>query len=308
MHFQKITGLIAATFTPFDKRGNLATDLIPRYARFLQKNGIRGAFINGTTGEGSSLTFLEKSILMEVWAKEQTPDFKVIAMLGGTSQQEAVQLGRKAQEWGLSGTAVTAPYYFRPAELTQLVDYLAPIAGAAESLPFYFYHIPLLTRVELSMLALLEQVEGKIPNFAGIKYTHHNLMEFNQCLRFNSGRWDALWGWDEIFLAGLSMGAKGAVGSTYNFAAPLYRAIQRAFDAGNMEKALHLQEKSIDFVHLYGSFGGPAAGKALLKLSGLDCGSFRAPVASLSGQQLKALESELIRQGFFDLIDALSDN
>jgi N-acetylneuraminate lyase len=98
MHFQKITGLIAATFTPFDKRGNLATDLIPGYARFLQKNGIRGAFINGTTGEGSSLTFLEKSILMEVWAKEQTPDFKVIAMLGGTSQQEAVQLGRKAQE------------------------------------------------------------------------------------------------------------------------------------------------------------------------------------------------------------------
>ncbi|SEJ61259.1 N-acetylneuraminate lyase [Cyclobacterium xiamenense] len=306
MHFSKITGLIAATFTPFDKEGRVATELIPRYARFLQKNQIQGVFINGTTGEGSSLTFPEKLMLMEAWAKEQTADFKVIAMLGGTSQEEAVQLGKKAQKWGLYGTAVTAPYYFRPLDVIQLSDYLAPIARAAESLPFYFYHIPLLTRVEPSMLALLEHVAGKIPNFAGIKYTHHNLMEFNQCLRYKAGRWDALWGWDETYLAGLTMGAKGAVGSTYNFAAPLYHAIQQAFDAGRMDEALRLQEKSIDFVDLYGSFGGPAAGKAILKLSGLDCGSFRAPVASLTPAQLHALEGKLAEQGFFDLIGSLS--
>src|SRR5690606_29004378 len=119
-------------------------------------------------------------------------------------------------------------------------------------------------------------------NFAGIKYTHNDLMDFNNCLRFEAGKYDILWRWDETFLAGLAMSAKGAVGSTYNFAAPLYHKIFTAFKRGDMDTALLFQQQSIDFISLYGKFGGAAAGKAIFQLCGVDCGDFRSPVKKLS--------------------------
>ncbi|NHE56206.1 dihydrodipicolinate synthase family protein [Cyclobacterium plantarum] len=300
MKINKIEGLIAATFAPYDEHGKINPLIVSSYASSLKANGVNGVFINGTTGEGASLSLEEKQVLMEAWVKEQNEGFKVIAMLGGSNQNESIKLGKQAAGLGLYGVAVTAPYYFRPGNVEQLVDYMQPIAAASPGLPFYFYHIPLLTKVELPIIGLLETVADKIPNFAGIKYTHHNLMEFNQCLRFKNRKYDVLWGWDETFLAGLAMGAKGAVGSTYNFASPLYLEIKQAFASGNMERALNLQEKSIDFIQLYGKFGGPAAGKAILKLCGIDCGNFRAPVDSLAPAKQEELKKKLLDMSFFD--------
>lgn len=302
MIYEKLSCLIAATFTPFTTSGEVNLDLIPATVVNLRRNGVQGAFICGTTGESSSLLLEEKSQLIEAYAPYQTPDFNVLVMLAGTNQREAIQLAKTAVENSLYGVAVTAPYYFRASTVSQLVDYLEPIAQAAFPLPLYFYHIPILTRVEISMLDLLAAVADRIPNFAGIKYTHNDLMEFNRCLRFQQGRFDILWGWDELFLAGLSMGAKGAVGSTYNFAAPLYLAIRKAFDEKDFEKALYLQEKSIDFISLYGKYGGPAAGKAILKFCGLDCGPFRSPVMALNQEQEDTFRKELTDLGFFSFI------
>ncbi|WP_209329123.1 dihydrodipicolinate synthase family protein [Lunatimonas salinarum] len=302
MKYPKISGLIAATFTPYGSSGELNLAAIPPLIDRLRSDGVSGAFIAGTTGESASLLLSEKLHLLEAYAPHNEDRFKVLLMLSGTSQREAITLAKAAREQGIYGTAVTAPYYFRPSHVGQLIEYLLPIAEAAGDLPLYFYHIPLLTRVELPMLELLEQASERIPNFAGIKYTHNDLMEFNRCLRFEGGRYDVLWGWDELFLAGLSMGAKGAVGSTYNFAAPLYLKIQDAYAKGDMDTALRLQEKSIDFIALYGKYGGPAAGKAILGLCGFDFGQFRAPVVSLSKAQRLELEKELRQVGFFEAL------
>lgn len=299
MIFKKIEGLIAATFTPFGKDGQVNSSLIPQYYQLLKKNKIAGVFICGTTGEGSALTQVEKIEVINSWSEYQENDFKVIAMVSGTNQQEGIALASLAHEREIYGIALTAPYYFKPATVDQLVDYIKPIAAAAPNQAVYFYHIPLLTGVNLSMLELLEKAGKQIPNFAGIKYTHNDLMEFNRCLRFNDGEFDVLWGWDETFLAGLSMGAKGAVGSTYNFAAVIYQEIIQAFQAGDLKSALLHQQKSIDFISLYGKYGGAATGKAIMKLCGLDCGDFRTPVKTLSEKDLGELKSELEGQGFF---------
>ncbi|EON79042.1 N-acetylneuraminate lyase [Lunatimonas lonarensis] len=299
MVYPRISGLIAATFTPYDASGALDVSLIPKLVTRLREQGVKGVFIAGTTGESASLLLSEKQQLIAAYAPFNDEEFNVIVMLSGTSQQEAILLAKAAREQGIYGTAVTAPYYFRPSSVSQLVEYLVPIADAAGDLPLYFYHIPLLTRVDLSMLDLLDQVRDRIPNFAGIKYTHHDLMEFNRCLRFDGGRYDVLWGWDELFLAGLAMGARGAVGSTYNFAAPLYLRILEAYRKGDMDTALLLQQKSIDFISLYATYGGPAAGKAILSLCGYDFGQFRPPVVSLSPERKQALRRDLENLGFF---------
>ncbi|EOZ91516.1 N-acetylneuraminate lyase [Indibacter alkaliphilus LW1] len=299
MKFSKIEGLIAATFTPFDKKDKLHLDVIPDYYGMLKRNNVGGAFICGTTGEGSALTFDEKCRLIEAWSAFSNEEFKIISMVSGTSQEEAIALAKLSAEKGLYGISMNAPYYFKPANVDALIDFIEPIAEAAPSLAVYFYHIPLLTNVYLPMLELLEKAQTSMPNFAGIKYTHNDLMDFNRCLRFEEGKFDILWGWDETFLAGLSMGAKGAVGSTYNFAAPIYNKILAAFAKGDLQTALKYQEKSIDFVSLYGKYGGGAAGKAIMKFCGLDCGSFRPPIKKLTQDDEAGLLSELNIQKFF---------
>ncbi|WP_026952852.1 dihydrodipicolinate synthase family protein [Algoriphagus mannitolivorans] len=300
MKFQKINGLIAATFTPINSQGNLDLSQIQDYAWLLKANHIKGAFINGTTGEGASLTFAEKKELIDAWAPFNSEEFKIIAMVAGTSQKEGKELASYCQEKGLYGISVNAPYYIKPNSVESLTEFFKPIAEAAPELAFYYYHIPLLSQVDLPMLPLLESAGESISNFAGIKYTHTDLMEFNQCLRYKNGKFDILWGWDEMLLAGLAMGAVGGVGSTYNYAAPLYYQLIHEFQQGNLDKALALQEKSIDVISLYPKFGGAVTGKAILSQLGIECGNFRSPGNSISQKKKAELLQELERCNFFE--------
>src|SRR5690606_2339015 len=136
-------------------------------------------------------------------------------------------------------------------------------------------------------------IDGKIPNFAGIKYTHEDFMDYLSCMNYKNGQYDMLWGRDENMLSALILGAKGAVGSTYNYAAPLYLELMEAFDCGNIDRAKALQQQSIDMIRLLGKYGGIATGKAYMKIIGLDCGLFRLPVKNMSAEEFPLFEKEV---------------
>ena len=284
MEIKKYQGLVAAPFTPMDKKGNLNTDIVPEYYDFLAKNGVIGAFINGSTGEGPSLTQKEKQLHATKWAEclKANGKVRVINMVGGTSYSECIENAIFSYESGLSAIAMVAPYYFKPADDTMLAEFVAIIGEAVPKMPVYFYHIPSLTGVCLPMISFLEKISGMLPNFAGIKYTHEDLMDFMSCLNYKDGTYDMLWGRDECMLAVFALGCRGFVGSTYNYAAPLYHALIKAFDEGNLREARRLQQKSIDMIALLGKYGGAATGKAYMKLAGLDCGKFRVPVKNMT--------------------------
>src|SRR5690606_838197 len=122
------------------------------------------------------------------------------------------------------------------------------VARVCPGTPFYYYHIPVLTGVNFPMIDLLKAVDGECPNFAGIKYTQEDFMDFLSCLHFRNGKYDMLWGRDENMLSALVLGSKGAVGSTYNYIAPLYHDLITAYENGDVEQARDLQQKSIDFI------------------------------------------------------------
>ena len=281
-----LTGLIAAPFTPMHADNTLNIPAIAEYYTLLKNNDVTGAFICGSTGEGVSLTLAEKKEVITAWAActKNDTDFKVMTLLGGTCIADCKELAVYAGKAGLYAVSFTAPNYFKPANVRMLGQCCAEIASAVPDMPFYYYHIPVLTGVDFPMYDLLKEVDGKIPNFAGVKYTHEDFMDYLSCLRFQNGKYDMLWGRDENMLPALSIGAKGAVGSTYNYAAPLYHQLIRAFEQGESEKAAQLQEQSIDMIRLLGKYGGIATGKAYMKLIGLDCGKFRLPVKNMSGE------------------------
>lgn len=293
-------GLIAAPFTPMKPDGSLNLAIIPDYYQMLQTNGVKGAFICGSTGEGVSMTNSEKKAVAEAWADatRHNADFKVMTLVGGTSINDCIDLARHAQAVGLYGVSFTAPFYFKPANVSALGDCCQAIAEAVPEMPFYYYHIPVLTGVNFPMFDLLQDVNDRIPNFAGVKYTHEDFMDFLSCLQFNNGRFDMLWGRDENMLSALPLGAKGAVGSTFNYAAPLYYRLMEAFEQGDMQLAQQLQLKSIDMIRLLGKYGGIATGKAYMKLAGLDCGGFRMPVRNMSKEAFEMFHNDVQQLSF----------
>ena len=69
-NFEHLEGLIAATFTPFHEDGQINLEPIPAMVEHLSKCSIKGIFINGTTGEGPSLTEEERITLAESFVSE----------------------------------------------------------------------------------------------------------------------------------------------------------------------------------------------------------------------------------------------
>jgi len=291
-------GLITAPFTPFTASGDVHTDMVSRLQKFYKDNGIAGVFICGTTGESSALTFEEKKALFEEWSKYKTDDFKIIGFLGGTSEKDCQQLARVAKDCDFDAVSITAPYYFKPTGVAELAAFCGEVASATD-LPFYYYHIPSFTGVYYNMYDLLEQIDGKIPNFAGIKFTYENMMDFHRCLEFKNRKYNILWGRDEMLLSALVLGATGAVGSTYGYTAPLYRQIIDAYNCSDIGKARLLQLKAIEYITFLHRYGG-SAGKAFMKAVGMDCGDYRLPVRNLNDEQMQKFMAELKATDFFN--------
>jgi len=300
MNTKHLEGLIAAPFTPLTKEGLLNLSVIPDYYEMLKLNEVKGAFICGSTGEGVSLTTREKMLVAEAWAActESDPDFKVMTLLGGNSIPDCQELARHAENVGLYGVSFTAPFYFELPDVSALARACIAVAETVPDLPFYYYHIPVLTGVNFSMISLLNAIDNKLPNFAGIKYTHEDFMDFLSCINYKNGKYDMLWGRDETMLSALVLGTKGAVGSTFNYAAPLYRNLMAAFQEGDLPSAAAFQQKAIDMIRLLSKYGGIATGKAYMKLIGLDCGEFRLPVSNMDQKEFDLFKSDVQHIGF----------
>ncbi|WP_026751175.1 MULTISPECIES: dihydrodipicolinate synthase family protein [Sediminibacterium] len=300
MEFTHLQGLIAAPFTPMHADGSVHLELIPDYYALLKANGITGAFICGSTGEGVSLTLKEKKSVAEAWAacSKNDPFFSVMPLLGGTCIADAKELAMHAKSIGLDAVSFTAPSYFKPANVQMLAECCKEIAAVVPDMPFYYYHIPVLTGVGFPMYDLLQAVDGLIPNFAGVKYTHEDFMDFLSCLHFKNGKYDMVWGRDENMLPALAIGTKASIGSTYNYAAPLYHRLIQAFEAGDLLSAQQLQQQSINMIRLLGKYGGIATGKAYMKLIGLNCGEFRLPVKNMDAIAFEQFKQEVATLSF----------
>lgn len=300
MEFTHLQGLIAAPFTPMHADGSIHLELIPEYYALLKANGVTGAFICGSTGEGVSLTLNEKKAVAEAWAvcSKHDPSFSVMPLLGGTCIADAKELAIHAKTIGLDAVSFTAPSYFKPANVQMLAECCKEIASVVPDMPFYYYHIPVLTGVGFPMYDLLQAIDGMIPNFAGVKYTHEDFMDFLSCLHYKNGKYDMVWGRDENMLPALSIGTRASIGSTYNYAAPLYHRLIDAFEAGDLVSAQQLQQQSIDMIRLLGKYGGIATGKAYMKLIGLDCGTFRLPVKNMDATAFDQFKKDVAALSF----------
>lgn len=293
MIFPRLQGLVAAAYSPCHRDGSLNLAAIPQQAAVLSADGAVGAFVCGTNGEGYSLNTNERMQVAEHWRNAIAPgSLRLMVHVGHNSLGDATQLAKHAQSIGADAISLTAPSYFRAASVDDLLEFCVPVARAAPALPFYYYEIPALTGVHLSMVEFLDKGGRAMPNLAGLKYSSTDLAVLQECCAFAGGRYDLLFGCDEMLLAALALGIKGAVGSTYNYATPLYLELIQAFERGDWTRARELQLKSVQLVRILQPYGVIAAGKTIMSCRGVDCGPVRPPLRPLSDLR----RAELIRK------------
>jgi len=300
---QKIKGLVAAPFAAFHTDNSLNLGIIPAIVEKMIRDGLTGIYICGTNGEGPNLTTEERMQTAEAYVKASAGRIMIFVHVGHSSIQEGRRLAEHAQEIGADVISSVSAFYFKPGDVGTLVDSIAAIASAAPRLPFFYYHIPALTNMSLDMVSFLEQGEAKIPNLAGIKYTAATLHEYQACLNYKNGRFDILFGYDEMLLGALAVGAKGAIGSTYTYAAPLYLKIMEAFANNDLARARHLQMKSIEMVRCLVKYSPIPAQRAIMHMAGYDLGHCRLPLNPLTDNEYKALKHSLDEVGFFEAVE-----
>lgn len=282
--------LIAAPVTPFARDGSVASGSVEALAERLVRQGVDGVFVNGTTGESHSLDAGERRLLAERWVSVlRGTSLRCIIHVGSNCLQEARELAVHAQASGASGIAALAPSYFKPADVEAWVDSSAFIASGAPQLPFHAYDLPSMTGIHLASDRFLTLATERIPTLVGLKFSNPDLVLLQRCVAALGAGQELLFGCDDLLLPAVALGATGAVGSTYNLAAPLYRVMQAAAARGDWGLARRAQRHSIRLIEIMGRSGYLGSLKAVLEQEGIQVGAVRLPLRAPSQIQTRDL-------------------
>lgn len=297
---KKLTGLIAAPHTPFDSNNKVNFAVIDQIAQLLIEQGVKGAYVCGTTGEGIHCSVEERKAIAERWVKAADGKLDLIIHTGALSIVDTINLTEHAETLDILATSAIGPCFFKPGSVEDLVEYCAQVASAAPSKGFYYYHSGM-SGVNLDLEQFLIQGEQRIPNLSGAKFNNADLYEYQRCIRACNGKFDMPFGVDEFLPAGLAVGAVSAVGSTYNYAAPLYLKIIDAFHQGKHDEVAALMDKVIAIIRVLVEYGGVAAGKVAMQLHGIETGDPRQPIRALTANQKADVLAKMRDAGFMPL-------
>ena len=287
-------GLLAAAHTPFNAAGRLDANTIRKQYELFQESGVDGVFLCGTAGEGHSLSCGERRTVLDAWVGVSEGAFPVIAHVGHASIRDAVRLAEHAAKAGAWAIAAMAPIYYKPQSLEELVEYLAAIAAGAPDLPFYFYDAPDFNGVRFPTEEVLEWGRLRIPTLRGAKFTSTDLRTYARCQRLDPP-FNMLIGYEETWMPAITLGARAAIGVTFNFAAPVYKRIYEAMEIGDLASAQEEHAKALELNVVLERYGVVRASKAIMALMGVDCGEVRLPLRPFHEREMNELY-EFVRE------------
>ncbi|QDU60406.1 N-acetylneuraminate lyase [Planctomycetes bacterium Pan216] len=297
--------LIAAAPSPLAENGAINLEMVRPLVDHLVESGVTGLFALGTTGECMSLTTSERQSLAEEFVRSSDGRIPVTVHVGHNSLAEACGLATHAKLAGADAIAMLPPCYFKPNSLDAVLECLRCVASAGKGLPIYYYHIPHLTGVPVDIVELIGRADDTIDGFAGVKFTSPAVDLFQLGLA-EAGEKTVAFGVDEMLLSGVLAGATMAIGSTYNFAAPLFLSVVQAFQEGDLEEARRLQQVATSMIHVLIRHGGLGAIKLAINELTVDCGPTRLPLRMPSGEQWPIIREELAEVGLFDWCQGLA--
>ena len=298
----RMRGLVAAVVTPMNAKGDLDLSVVPRVVDYLASKGITGIYIAGSTGEGMSLTDEERRGVAEAYVGAAKGRMKSFVQVGHNSLRASADLAGHAESIGADAVSATPTGYFKVSGEAELVEGLLPIVEAAPKTPFYYYHIPFLSGVNLDPIKLTDISMDRLPTFCGIKYSDGSSLHNLSLLESVAPGLEFLSGSDEAYLMSVAQGYKAAVGSTYNYAAPIYNNVRKSLSVGDFKRAQVWQKHALEMITAMFETCGRSSLKVMMQMVGIDCGPVRRPIDPASPDQIIALRKRLDTMGWFEWI------
>ncbi|MEM6384406.1 MAG: N-acetylneuraminate lyase [Pseudomonadota bacterium] len=293
---QILSGYFAALPTPFTTDGSSIADrTVGDLVDHNLKAGLHGLYVGGSTGEAFLMTIEERARLLQLVAEASDGRTTLIAHVGDPNPAVSASLASIAAAADYGAISAVPPFYYQYG-MGEIVAHYRWLAGQTD-LPFLIYNFPALSGVRWTPEELSQLLE--LPNVAGVKNTCSDLYAFEQ-LRRLAPRACLLHGFDETLLAGLSMGADGGIGSTYNLQAARILKLADAWKAGDQAVAQLHQSDANRLIDVLVSVGVLPALKHMLGQLGLAMGPCRRPFEPLSRKQTTILDDAM------DLISATS--
>ena len=283
------SGILPALVTPLTERETINEDVARRLMRWHMDEGMDGFYICGATGEGPVVAPKERMRLAEI-AREETRarDKKAIIHVGAIDLTTAKALARHAGEIGADAISSVPPFFFGYGE-KEIAQYYTELAEAA-GVPLIMYCSPLSgVNITYDMVSRFLN----IPHAIGVKWTSYDYYTMHRIKELRSGDVNVLNGPDECLLCGLTMGADGGIGATYNVMPRMFRQIYDRFRAGDIEGARQAQYKANRLIEVIIRFGVQASLKEMLGMLGYDCGFCVYPQKRLSDEERQGLRDAL---------------
>jgi N-acetylneuraminate lyase len=304
---------IAPVYTLFSADGSLNLDVVDQQAAKLSASGVDGVFVGGTTGEGVKMSLEERMSLAKQWAQSAAAhNLKFILHVGAESVAEAVQLSLYAKQLKADAVAAMPPTFYKPSSPANLVEFFAPVAAAAGTLPFYYYHIDSKTGVFLNYPDVVDfqlLAGSKIPNYVGLKYTSYDMNQYSMLLRQTDAdgkSFHIMYGRDEQMSLALYMGGDTFVCSTFNYAASLYHTVVERFQAQDAAGVLKAQVDSQNMVNTFLAYNGgnTLSDKAVyqLRYPDLAVGAPRLPSIPMQANDITSMNTTLASIGFYNWV------
>ena len=287
------TGVMPALITPLHEDESVNTKVVGQLVEYFLGQGADGFYVAGATGEGLALRPDERRILAETAINAVNGRKPCIVQVASTDFSEAIRLAKHAESVGAAAISATPPLFFRYDE-NDVYNYYKALADAVH-IPLMVYNSPLagfpLTPDFIARLF-------KIDNVTSIKWTSSDYYGLMKLKQLTNGEINVMNGPDEMLLMGLTAGADGGIGATYNFMFPLFRGIFDSFKAGDMEKAKKYQDKVTQIIAALRSFVTIPATKAMLEDIGFEMGNATFPMKRYDAEQKKALVKAMREGGW----------
>ncbi|MEH7376254.1 4-hydroxy-tetrahydrodipicolinate synthase [Neobacillus drentensis] len=281
--------VLTAMVTPFDQNGEIDFNATRTLVDYLIENGTDGIVVAGTTGESPTLTTEEKVALFKFVVDAVNGRVPVIAGTGSNNTRASISLTKLAEETGVDGIMLVAPYYNKPSQ-EGMYQHFKAIAESTP-LPIMLYNIPGRSVVNLSVETIVRL--SQIQNIVALKEASGNLDAMAEIISQAPSDFTLYSGDDGLALPVLAIGGAGVVSVASHVIGNEMQEMINHFKNGNVQDAASTHRRLLPIMKALFAAPNPAPVKAALNMNGVNVGGLRLPLIPLTTEEQRALQGVL---------------
>lgn len=285
--------LIPAMVTPFKRDESIDYEKAEQLAVYLTDNGCDGLLVNGTTGEGPTLTFDEKVELVKVVKNAvRGRNVQLMVGVGSNDTNKSVEEARKIAALGVDALLVVVPYYSKPSQ-AGMIEHFRRVAQAVVNTEIVIYNIPSRCGVLMSP-DTMATLHKQCPNIIGVKQSHPDMDQVSEIsAKLPKDTWRTWCGDDSLTVPMIACGAYGTISVLAHLTGKLLREMIQAAKRGEREQALKLHLKQLNLAREIFFLPNPTVMKTCLARLGMMEPVLRSPMVPPDDQEMARIEKLL---------------